>query len=120
MEEMADAYKEAYAMHELLRRLGFDVKNDVSLHLDKGKVSVLLLSQNLDFVLEVGEAEDSFEEFKDKWEELSFSLENYYINEDILSSVWKKSNVYNNIDQIIDIIKNIGFKINTDWIKDGC
>lgn len=52
--DLEPAYREALAVHEVLRRLGFDV-DDIYFMLDKQTMSVVLKAQDQQFVINVGQ-----------------------------------------------------------------
>ncbi len=104
------AYKEAIAMHELLLRLGFK-QEEISLHYDEGKLAVVLIAQDLDFYLEVGELEDSFEDFQETWKSMAYAIREYQVSEEDLEEVWLESATHKNLEKIIAILTSIGFEI---------
>ncbi len=110
LKTLPNAYKEAVAMHEFLRRAGFE-PTDISIHYNEGKIGVILEAQSLDFYLEVGELENTFDEFEDTWKQISFALMSYQVNEVELEEVWLESVVYNNRKQLLGVLNDIGFEI---------
>ena len=109
IKKLPSAYKEAFAMHELLRKFGFPPE-DVSLHYDEGKLGVVLLSQGLDFYLEVGELDDTFEEFEKNWKTITYAIKTYQVSDEDLQEIWVESAVCKNTEQLLMVLTDIGFK----------
>lgn len=104
-------YKEAFAMHELLRRLGFG-PDDIYAMYSEGVLIIVLRSQGLEFSMNVGPLNHTYEEFEETWKKFLFKLKRYEIDEDALVKVWTESEVFKNKVNILFALVTKGFKLN--------
>jgi hypothetical protein len=105
------AFREALAVHEAFRRLGF-IPDQLFVTLDsESQLFVILKHRGQDFAVCCGELSLTEAEFHEQWPALITAVNAGYMTEADMTSIWTNSYVYQNKVRFILAIKAKGIAI---------
>lgn len=102
-----EIFRECYATHEFLRRLGFQAR-EIFLHLRADQMMVVLHTQNKTFAVLLGKVDFNEQQMLEHWSDIVDGLVSHKITEDEVQEVWTNSFIYANMNDCLLTMRNKG------------